>query len=327
MSIEIVLQQMIIIFILIMTGATLFRKSMLSTDSSKQISGLIANLCNPALLICSAFTDEPKVSNAELLLGAFIMVLAYAFLIMCSYLIPYILRIPREKHYAYHLLTIYGNVGFIGIPLASAVLGPSSLIYVSLNNLIYSILIYTHGISTIKNAAARADQDTTSSNRIKKQTEGLISRLLLSFKNFINVGTISALLTIILYVSDIQLPVLFSDTLDYIGRSTTFLSMLVLGVSVAQMPIKDIFSNKKLYLYAGLRLLVLPIVCTLLFRLITDNLLIISTAALLLSVPAGNMPLILSQKYGLDSPTIAKGIILSTLLSLLTIPVVTLFVR
>lgn len=327
MSIEIVLQQMIIIFILIMTGATLFRKSMLSTDSSKQISGLITNLCNPALLICSAFTDEPKVSNRELLVGALIMILAYAVLIICSYLIPYILRIPGEKHYAYHLLTIYGNVGFIGIPLASAVLGPSSLIYVSLNNLIYSILIYTHGISTIKNAAARAGKDTTASDRTKKQTENLFSRLLSTFKNFINVGTISALLTIILYVSDIQVPVLFSDTLDYIGRSTTFLSMLVLGVSVAQMPIKDIFSNKKLYLYAGIRLLVLPIVCILLFQLVTDNPLLISTAALMLSVPAGNMPLIFSQKYGLDSPTIAKGIILSTLLSLLTIPVVTLFVR
>ncbi len=327
MSIEIVLQQMIIIFILIMTGVTLFRKSMLSGDTSKQISGLITNLCNPALLVCSAFTDEPKVSNSELLIGAFIVILAYAALIICSYLIPYLLRVPKEKHYAYHLLTIYGNVGFIGIPLASAVLGPSSLIYVSLNNLVYNILIYTHGISTIKNAAARTGMESTISDSTEKQTESVFSRLLIITKKFINIGTISALLTIILYVSDIPLPVLFSDTLNYIGRSTTFLSMLVLGVSVAQMPVKDIFSNTKLYLYAGLRLIVLPIACILLFRLVTDNALIISATALMLSVPAGNMPLILSQKYGLDSPTIARGIILSTLLSLLTIPVVSLFVR
>lgn len=327
MSIEIVLQQMIIIFILIMTGATLNRKSMLSPATSKQISGIITNLCNPALLICSAFTDEPKVSTQELLTGALIVVLAYAALIICSRLIPYILHAPREDHYAYHLITIFGNVGFIGIPLANAVLGPSSLIYVSLNNLVYNILMYTLGISTIKNAAARAGKDTSNNFQTTKQTEGFLSRLLLSFKKFINAGTVSALLTIILYVSDLRLPVLFSDTLDYIGRSTTFLSMLVLGVSVAQMPIRAIFSNVKLYFYAGLRLILLPILCTFLFRMITDNVLIISTTTLMLAVPAGNMPLILSQKYDLDSPTISRGIILSTLLSLLTIPIVTFFVR
>lgn len=332
MSIEIVLQQMFIIFILIMIGAVLFRKSMISGDTSKQISGLITNLCNPALLICSAFTDEPKISGNELLTGAFLVILAYAALIICSYLIPYILRIPRDTHYVYRLLTIYGNVGFIGIPLASAVLGPSSLIYVSLNNLVYNILIYTHGISTIKKAAIRAGKTSSASevshtagHTNKKQTE--FFRLLPSFKKLVNVGTVSALLTIILYVSDIWIPILLSDTLNYVGRSTTFLSMLVLGVSVARMPFRDIFSTPKLYLYAGLRLLVVPITCILLFRLITDNALIINTTALMLAVPAGNMPLIFSQNYDLDSSTIAKGIILSTLLSLLTIPVVTLFVR
>lgn len=308
---------MMIIFILIMAGATLFRKSMLSADSSKQISGLITNLCNPALLICSAFTDEPKASTSQLLTGALIVVLSYAILILCSYLIPYVLRVPREEHFAYHLITIYGNVGFIGIPLASAVLGASSLIYVSLNNLAYNILIYTQGIATIKKAAQQQE----------KQTEGSFSRLLTGFKKFINVGTISALLTIVLYISDIKLPVLFSDTLDYIGRSTTFLSMLVLGVSVAQMPIKEIFSDGKLYFHVALRMILLPIACSFLFGLITDNALIISTTTLMLAVPAGNMPLIFSQKYGLESQTISRGIILSTLLSLLTIPIVSLFVR
>lgn len=327
MSIQIVLQQMIIIFLLIMTGVVLYRKSMLSAAASGQLSGLITNLCNPALLICSAFTDEPKVSASELLTGAFIVLLAYAVLIICGYLIPYILHVPAQEHYAYRLLTIFGNVGFIGIPLANAVLGSSSLIYVSLNNLVYNILIYTLGISSIKKAAARTDNSTDSLRNKEKQTKSHALRLLLSFKKFINVGTASALLTIILYVSDIQIPVLLSDTLDYIGRSTTFLSMLVLGVSVAQMPLKEVFSSPKLYCYAGLRMILIPIACILLFCLFTEHALIINTTALMLAVPAGNMPLILSKQYHLDSPTIARGIILSTLLSLLTIPVVSLFVQ
>lgn len=317
MSTEVVLQQMIIIFILILIGILLYRKAMLSDNTSKQISGLIVNLCNPALLISSVFTDEPKVSANELLTAAFIIILAYTILIICSYLVPHILHVQREEHFAYRLITIYGNVGFIGIPLSLAVLGPGSLIYVSLNNLVYNILIYTHGIGTIKKAAGIQ----------KEKTEGFASHLMLLTKKFINVGTVSALLTIVLYLCDFKVPALLPNTLTYIGSCTTFLSMLVLGVSTAQMPLKDIFSNPKLYIFAALRLILIPAVCLFLFRFFTDNILIISTTAIMLALPSGNMPLIFSNQYDLDCPTISKGIILSTLLSLITIPIVTLILQ
>lgn len=327
MSIEIVLQQMIIIFILIIAGILLFRRSLISSDTSKQISGIIVHLCNPALLICSAFHDGPRASMQDLITGTFIVTLSYIILIICSRLIPYILHVPREEHYAYRLITIYGNVGFIGIPLASAVLGSGSLIYVSLNNLVYNILMYTQGIATIKKAANDHQQTKTlQTPDTQKRTESIASRLFLLTKNFINVGTVSSLLTIILYVSNIRIPSLFSDTLDYIGRSTTFLSMLVLGVSVAQMPVKSIFSNTRLYFFSGLRMILIPAACTFLFRFITDNTLIITTTALMLSVPSGNMPLILSRQYDLESEVISQGIILSTILSLITIPIVTLLI-
>lgn len=321
MNIEIVLQQMIIIFILIVLGAFLYHKTMLSDASSKQISGIIINLCNPALLLCSAFDSGPKVTGGELLTGALIVIIAYSVLILSSFLIPYLLHTKKEEHYIYHLLTIYGNVGFIGIPLASAVLGSGSLIYVSLSNLVYNILIYTHGITTIRTAAGKNAKVSD-----KKETEGIFSRFLLLTKKFINIGTVSAVLTIILYLCDFQIPVVFSDTLSYVGRSTTFLSMLVLGVSVAQITPPYVFAHGRLYLFALLRQILIPVACIFLFRLITDNALIISTTALMLAVPAGNMPLILSKEYELDTTVISRGIILSTLLSLITIPIVTLFV-
>lgn len=315
MSIEVVLQQMIIIFLLIITGIILYRKSMLSDHTSKQISGMIINLCNPALLISSVFTDEPKVSAGELLTAALLILLAYTVLILCSNLIPYILHAKKEEHFVYHLLTTYGNVGFIGIPLALAVLGSGSLIYVSLNNLVYNILIYTHGVMVIKKAAGIKEE----------KTGNFLSRLLHQLKNFINIGTLSALITIVLYLCDFQIPSILPKTLSYIGSSTTFLSMLVLGVSTAQLPLKEILNVPKLYIFAAIRLILIPAACVFLFRLFTDNVLIISTTALMLAVPAGNMPLILSKEYELDCPLVAKGIILSTIFSLITIPIVTLF--
>ena len=83
----------------------------------------------------------------------------------------------------------------------------------------------------------------------------------------VNAGTVSAVLTIIFYLGDFNVPVVISSSLSYIGRATTFLSMLVLGVSVAQMVPKDIFSHPKLYVFTVIRQILIPICFTLLLGL------------------------------------------------------------
>lgn len=317
MSITVVLQQMIMISILIVVGLLLYKKEMLSEITSKQISGIIVNVTNPALLICSAFQEGPKVSVPELAMALGIYLVIYAVLIALSFLIPRILRVPNMYHYSYQMLTIFGNVGFIGIPLASAVLGAESLIFVSIYNLIYNILIYTFGISLLQKAEAKqmAAQHNNSDTSVTSPL----------WKKLINAGTISAAATIIFYLCDFRVPTIVPSTLNYMGQATTLLSMLVLGASVAQMTLKDIFSHPKLYGFTLMRQILLPIGCVLLLRPFIENALILNTMALMLAVPAGNMPLMLSKQLRVETDTISQGIIFTTILSLVTIPVVSLF--
>ena len=314
MSITVVLEQMCIIMILIFTGAFLFRQKMLSEDTSRQLSGLIVNITNPAVLICSAFDDSPKVPLQTLGLSLCVFVISYGILILFAYLIPLVLRVPNHARYSYRMLTVFGNVGFIGIPLASAVLGSGSLIFVSINNLIYNVLVYTYGISTLKKASIAQHPDAAPT-----EPENILHKL-------VNAGTVSAVLTIIFYLGDFNVPTIISSSLTYAGRTTTFLSMLVLGVSVAQMAPKDIFSHPKLYIFALIRQILLPVGFTLLLGLFIKEPLILNTTALLLAVPAGNMPLMLSKQLHVNESAISQGIILTTLLSLVTIPGETLFI-
>ncbi len=339
MSITVVLQQMVMIFILIGIGLLLYKKEMLSEMTSKQISGIIVNVTNPALLICSAFQEGPKVSVSELGMALGIYLIVYAILIAVSLLIPHILHVPNMYHYSYQMLTIFGNVGFIGIPLASAVLGTESLIFVSIYNLIFNILIYTFGISLLQKAEARqiaatqhvaAGQSTTADQSMHDTSVGqtVVSKTHVTssaWKKLINAGTISALATIIFYLGDFTVPVIIPSTLTYMGQATTLLSMLVLGASVAQMAPKDIFSHPKLYGFTLLRQILVPIGCILLLRPFIHNTLILNTMALMLAVPAANMPLMLSKQLHVETDTISQGIILTTLLSLVTIPIVSLF--
>ena len=327
MSITVVLQQMIMICILIGIGMILYKKEMLSEMTSKQISGIIVNVTNPALLICSAFNDGPRVSLQELGTALVIFLVIYAVLVAVSFLIPHILRVPDKYHYCYQMLTVFGNVGFIGIPLASAVLGPECLIFVSIYNLIDNILIYTFGISVLQRAAARQSAalsegiaDTQTNRAAIDDTSVSSSR----WKKIINAGTISAAATIFFYLINFPIPNIVPSTLTYMGQSTTLLSMLVLGASVAQMAFKDIFSHPKLYGFVLLRQILLPIGCVMLLRLIVSDTLVLNTLALMLAVPAGNLPLMLSKQLHIETDTISQGIILSTLLSLVTIPLVSL---
>ena len=321
MSITVVLQQMVMIFILIGIGLLLYKKKIISEMTSKQISGIIVNVTNPALLICSAFQDGPKVSVPELGMALGFYLLIYAILIAVSFLIPRILRVPNMYHYSYQMLTIFGNVGFIGIPLASAVLGAESLIFVSIYNLIFNILIYLLQKAEAKQLSAKqptADGSVISSADFSATVTSPL------WKKLVNAGTISAAATIIFYLCDFRVPSIIPSTLNYMGQATTLLSMLVLGASVAQMTFKDIFSHPKLYGFTLMRQILVPIGCVLLLRPFIQSPLVLNTMALMLAVPAGNMPLMLSKQLRVETDTISQGIILTTILSLMTIPVVSL---
>ena len=312
MEITVVLEQMFIILILILTGLFLFRKKMLSEETSRQISDLIVNVTNPAVIICAAFDDTPKVPLQELGLCLLVFLLSYFVLFISDYLITLFLKIPDHDRYSYHVLSIFGNVGFIGIPIASAVLGTEALVFVSLNILIFNILIYSYGMILLKKAAIRQGKYQPA-----KHSES-------QMKNLINAGTVSAVFMIVFYLADLPIPSAIYTTLNYAGRSTTFLSMLVLGVSLAQMAIRDIFSQPKLYIFIVIRQILLPVAFGLALRHFINNSLILDTAILLLAVPAANMPLMISKQLQIDTDTISQGIILGTLLSLITIPIVVL---
>lgn len=339
MSITVVLQQMIIIFILIGIGMVLYRRKLITEEGSKQISGLIINVTNPALLICSALDDGPKATLGELGMALVAYAAIFAILIAVGFLIPHILRIPKNARYAYQMLTVFGNVGFIGIPLASAVLGSESLIFVSIFNLLFNLLIYTFGISLLQRAAEGTMQENTQRDTrqvkegvaiLAEQTEkgatapaGHITSSRL--QKLVNAGTISAAVTILFYLGNFPVPEIISSALSYTGRATTLLSMLVLGVSVAQMAPKDIFSHPKLYAFTLLRQVLVPISCVLLMRCFLDNKLILNTMLLMVAVPAANMPLMLAKQMDMETESISQGIILTTVLSLLTVPLACLF--
>ena len=100
--------------------------------------------------------------------------------------------------------------------------------------------------------------------------------------------------------------------------------MLVLGASVAAMPLRSIFTDLRIYLFTALRMVVMPVVLILVLRPLISDRMLMEVTALLLAVPAGNLPMIVSRELGLKDELFSKGIIVTTLLSPVTITLVML---
>lgn len=304
MSAGIVLQQMMMIFLLILSGYVLSRRNMLPEGTSKGLSAMVVNVCNPALLIVSAFDRDPSVTNGKVLTAAKAGLLLYVVLIAAGLVLPRLLAIEKKQRSHYNMMCLFGNTGFIGIPVIAAVVGSQALIYVAIINVFFNLLIYTYGIALV---------DT------EKKTS-------FQWRRLINMGTIASVVTILVFLLQPSVPELIPETLNYMGQATTFLAMVVIGISLSKMPVRRLLGDWKMYVFLAIRFVAIPIALTFVFRLFVTDEDLYHTMVLLSAVPVANFPLMMAEEMGVDGEVFSRGIILSTLLSLITIPVVAAFV-
>ena len=342
----VVISQMIMIFLLIAIGFGLSRSSHLTSESSRDLSWIVLNITNPITILVAAIEDEQKVSAMELAVAFALFIGIYIFLGIVAYLLPILMGVERDDRYSYRYLSVFSNVGFIGIPFCSAVLGVHSLIYVSICSLVFNLIAYTVGMSAMEKvgmrqngAVKRGGVDSresltggdagmggdSTSGESRCSGESGARKTMAGLKKVVNSGTVFSILTIVVYIMDIKFPSVIMNTLSYIGRSTTFLSMIVLGVSVASLSVKEIFGKPVLYVFTLLRQIVVPIALIFVLKPFVDNTLLLQTAIIMVAMPCANLPLMMAKQYRAKEDTISSGIMLTTFCAILTIPIVTWF--
>lgn len=298
--------EMLVVFCLIAIGFVLARTGKIKEGGVKSLSFLVVNFCNPALILDAAIGNEEPLSPAVLGNALLVTLFIYAILIALSYLLPFLLRIPKKERFAYQMLTVYGNVGYIGFPVCAAVLGEESLVYVSINCLVYNALFYTYGQAVLTRAAGEGAK--------KRGISGMV-----------NAGTVSALLTLILYMVDVPVPSVIADIVGYLADACVFLSMVVLGCSIAAKPLKYLVTGpKRMWVFVLLRMLVIPAALVLILKPFLTDPLLLGSVAILVSLPGGNLPLMVAEEEGLDTAELSRGIILTTLVCIVTIPLISL---
>lgn len=321
MSITKLLSEMAVIFIMVLIGYYIRKKGLITDKAITGISFIVVNITNPCVTINAAISSDRRLGMDEFLYYFAWCALLYAILIAASYLIPALLRIPQERRIFYKMLTVYGNVGFIGLPVCRALFGDDCMVPLILFNVCYSLLIYTYGLVLLRKA--KAAQDALIGLRSQAGEDAGVLRALLQA---LNIGTLSGILSIVIYLVHPTVPSIIAETVGYVSDPTIFLSMVVLGSSVATAPLADyVKGSGRMVAFLVVRMILLPIALVLIMKQFITDPVLLGTLTIMVALPGGNLPLIMCKDMGIEAEELAKGIILSTVACLVTIPIVCIF--
>ena len=282
---------LVLLFAYITLGFICNKLGLLDKNSDKYFSGFLLKLTLPAAIIASATGQNiPNKMQAFKVLG-----IAALVFILLPFLASLFQKATRCDD-TYKLMLTYPNLGFMGFPIMEAMYGPLGLFYASLFMIVLNLSVFSYGVSVLG-------------------TENKVQ-----FKKMINPGIISALLALVIFTFNIQLPGIITLFLSRIGSLTSPLAMITLGSTLTAVHFGNLFRDKLLYLFTVCRLVLWPVLVWFILHFFVKDPLILGVSTILFSLPvAGNVSM-LCITYSGNTELAARGTCISTLLSLVTIP-------
>lgn len=300
-------QQMLVLFIYMLIGYIACKKGKLDEAFSKKTSWLVVEIANIALVISAAVNSDGSIGGEDLLITLLLAVCVFAILMIVACFVPVIFRVPADEKGTYQVMTVFNNIGFMGYPIIVSIYGNTALLYAVIFSIIFNFLVYTYGVQMI-----RGDQNAGEKFKIS----GILK----------NAGVIGSFIALLLYITQCPTPQFVKSTASGLSNLTAPLSMMVIGISLCSIPWKKLFSDIRLLLYSLVKLLLIPVVGTLLIRQVIDNEMLCRVGMIILATPAASMTVMLAEQYDGNLEIASRGVALTTVLSVVTIPVVSAIV-
>ena len=302
MDVLLIFQQMLVMLILLFAGVISAKAGVMDEETTRRFTSfnlLVPQTCMILSSILGADIDVPPLRVLTILGIGFLM---YGILVGLGLLVPILYRCKPSDKGIYSFMTIFGNVGFMGIPIAGSLFGSEASLYAALLNIPFNILAYTLGIMLLSSGSG--------------ERRGINWRLVL------NVPLIVSLVSVLLLCLRVRLGGPLERAVDMLGDMILPSSMIIIGASLGSQKLKDVFGDWRVYLFAPMRLVVVPIVLWGILHFIVKNPVFLGTMTLLGSMPVAAFATMLSIEYGGNVQMASKTVFVTTVLSVVTIPLV-----
>lgn len=295
-----VINELIVMVVIIGIGFLGSKWGLINSGVSKALSDVTMYIAFPALLITSMAKDYSSQILRNSLLLIVISVFVYASLIFLAWLWgKWIIKTVENRNILKFML-VFGNVAIIGYPLVSVIYGDLGVFYAASFNIIHGVLTVTYGVMLMTNQG--------------------FSKNIKDYKSLINPGFVAIIIGYVLFISGIKLPYIFLKPLQLLGSTSIPIPMLVLGSSLGQIKMKQIIGVKQIWLLSVYRLLVFPLMLLLVLKLFSLNLYLINIPVIIMATPVGVLATVMATTYRNDSDLASAGVVLSTLLSIISLP-------
>ena len=298
--------QILILFILISIGFSIKKVKVVDEKFINNLSTFIIYVTLPALIINSMDYDFSVDILINVAITFVITCLIYLLMVIIANLIVKKFTVAESKANIYRFLIIFANVGFMGYPVTYVLFGDKGVFLASIYNLVFNIMLWSVGVVII----------TSQDKQVNK----------FNYQNLINPGIIAIIVGFTLFITPFRLPEAIVEALEILGDSTIPLAMIVVGATLAQVKISSIFYNLRLWLIALLRLIILPMLVFLLLMLLPIDETVAGVIVLLTAMPAATNTAIFAQEFGGDTALASKGIFLTTLFAIVTVPLIAMFI-
>jgi hypothetical protein len=299
------------LFLLIGVGFFVVRAGLIPAGASKPMSTLLMKVAVPATVFCSMLRPyDPsflKLGGSMLLLGA-VMLPAYAAL---SLGLARALGVPEGRKGMWCCCATFGNNGFMGFPVALALFGEEGLSLTVILSIPFSFLLFSMGAKLIC-----MDQPEGSAAAPVSWRQAVFSGINLSMA-----------LGLVVYFTQIQIPQAVLGPLEYLADMTTPLSMIVSGMNLSQGKLSEVVRDRGALTASGFRLLVYPLLGWCVLRLIPGlDSLVFGAFLINMAMPTAAVTTFIAEEHDGCTQLAARTVFLSSLLCILTIPLISLLI-
>lgn len=287
--------QIVIMFILMSIGFVFYKIKFISDQGSKDIGKILLYLVVPVVIVKNFMIERSAENISALISSVVISIIAMGIAILVSYVLF------GKRDGVANFSSSFSNAGFIGIPLISATLGEGAVFYISMMIVLINALQWTYGVFVM------------SGDKSVMKPKNIIT----------NPIVIAVAIGLVLFVSGLKLPVLVTDVFDLVSGLNTPLAMMVSGVYLAQCDLLAMFKKKNIYVVTLVRLILIPALTLLVFALLPVGSATIRMAVLIAAAcPVGSNVAIFAQAYQSDYRSAVEQVCMTTILCLLTLPLV-----
>jgi predicted permease len=283
--------------ILVAVGFIAAKKGIVSAQTRRDMTNIVIYIILP----CNIFQSfEKSLTPDKLMSCAIVFVIAIGAQLLYMIINKFAYnKFPIERRIVLQYATIVNNASFMGLPVIDSVFGTTGILYGSIVLVPIRLFMWTSGLSLFTKMEKKQQLKSLA-------THPCIWAVILGFAY--------------LY-SPVRLPDFLSSTIDVIGRCTTALSMIIVGTILSDVNFRTIL-DKACFYYSFIRLIAIPAITFAVLMLIGIDPIVTGVAVLSSAMPAATMTAMLSHQYGRDSAFASKLIFVSTLLSLVTLPII-----